>query len=307
MTNKFDKAALLLSKKLDGGRLRLDLANGYTLCHPYGITAGGRINKRSDGFTLEYGFCHAWVKGLNFADVIYSIHPALHDFAGTGVGKHYHEVILPWFFDWLLNKSPWIKSGLIKASLVDCVGHKILLIDTENTPINFIHNYLCAFRYAAAFWPLVINMYKLWKADNSLDISLLFYATGFLDLDTYSVPPSLYVRTSITTFDQPERCLDIQYTGREYISNFLQGTPYTPYLILLPTEWSDSGKTPREIFGQYGINNVWGKRGYRCGNPWINIDYEFMKALESDKARSKLLCVYKSLLSRFELGEFING
>lgn len=177
----------------------------------------GCINDSGESIVKSYP-CHRPINSFVNAKTLWSL-----------FGYRTSPEIGRFYFDWLVNRSPWSKTGIIpKLDKEFMYETGFVFTDLDKVPANLLHNFLIASRLAAE-WPVFITDWYHLVREYNIDESLAFFmVTVFADSENnISGYKSLLGSSNITyasdnKYDWP---LDTYSADDDYIKNFVSGNP----------------------------------------------------------------------------------
>lgn len=206
-----------------------------------------------DGITKESNTypCHNPISYYKNAGVLWS-----------GWGWRGKKEIAEKFFTWLLEESPWSKTGIIPKLDKEFMWNEgFIWGNLRDTPANVIHNFLIASRMCAEWPHRIADWYHL-VVDYNINPAFAFlFLTCVIDYSQGNSPfrPSS-VGTVFATADKYDWPLDMGRGDETYVKNFIFGKAVGP---------SKVGYSPDAITKP--VNTLWGplptghtKKAYAC-------------------------------------------
>lgn len=159
------------------------------------------------------------------------------------VGRHY--------LDWLVNRSPWSKTGIVPTRLTQdqMFEQGFCWSEMDKVPANLLHNFLVATR-SAAEWPALIENWHLLTSKHGLDESLSYFFLTMLHA-SWTTQHSWFtpgVESRLSRIDQYDWPLDTGQADENYLKNFLGAkTVGLSKVMFFPSAQTRP------------VNNIWGK------------------------------------------------
>lgn len=196
------------------------------------------------------------------------------------------------YFAWLVNLSPWSKTGIIPTYERSFQFNQGFVFEgLDKTPANLFHNFLVASRMACE-WPKFIEAWHELVTEHGVNPDLAFvFLTVFrpvmgegdeccFNSKIESVP------AIIDRYDWP---LDMARADETYVKNFLGGKPVGLSKIMF---WPTALTTP--------VNTVWGKLlSHDNSETYANF---LKKTYEKDYTLSRKSPKIRSILGRYDDG-----
>lgn len=197
--------------------------------------------------------------GAKHAPRTYPCHRPINGFTNSAVlwsafGWRCEEKAANWFFDWLIQDSPWFKTGIVPTNLEDkfMFSEGFVFENLDKVPANLLHNFLIATRMPAE-WPGYIDQWYKLVTEHGIEPAFAFlFLTVFQAVNSdgscYRTPFDEGSESMLATTDKYDWPLDMARATEEYVYNFCSGA--TPGLS--KTMFSPTAQTAP-------VNTLWGK------------------------------------------------
>ena len=178
----------------------------------------GYVNNKGIRSTKAYP-CHKPINAFKDALCLWS-----------AFGYRSQEKIARFYHDWLLNDSPWSKTGIVPKGYSNdfMFQNGFIFTQLDQVSSNLLHNFLVATRMDAEWPDYISGWYKL-VTEYGVDPSLAYMmVTVFVSPNQNSGGQSICtelkasVMTGTDKYDWP---LDVSRATEEYVLNFCQGNP----------------------------------------------------------------------------------
>lgn len=196
--------------------------------------------------------CHAYIRQYKNAAILWS-----------AFGWRRNKEIAEFYFDWLLKKSPWSKTGIIPEFLERnfMFNEGFVWGDLDTVPANLLHNFLIASRMCAE-WPRYIDSWYKLVTEYKLEPNFAFaFLTCFSPVNPnpeeehITSPFEGGIEACIASVNKYDWPLDMATANEEYLLNFITGKPVgISSKMFYPT----AETTP--------VNSLWGQPAIKSAN-----------------------------------------
>lgn len=181
--------------------------------------------------------CHRPINGFKDATTLWS-----------AFGYRNKKEIAHLYHSWLINDSPWSKTGVIPESNPNDMFHSgFIFTELDQLSSNLLHNFLVATRMDAE-WPLWIKGWYDLVTKHDVNHSLAFFMMTMFVAPGSMQPFTEVPESVLTHMDKYDWPLDVSRATEDYVWNFIQGNP----VGLSKTPFSPTAKTAP-------VNTLWGK------------------------------------------------
>lgn len=230
-----DMKAARISNKWYPNKNKNGSTGGQNVLTGHISTAGGKE-------TRAYP-CHRPINSFLHAEVLWSC-----------FGWRCTEKAANWYFDWLIQDSPWAKTGIVPKGLEDkfMFSEGFVFTDLDKTPANLLHNFLIATRMPAE-WPGFIDTWYSLVTKDGIDPAFAFlFLTCFQAVNSdganYRTSFDEGSESMLAVTDKYDWPLDMARATESYVTNFVGGVTEG----LSKTFFSPSAQTAP-------VNTLWGK------------------------------------------------